>query len=71
MMDEELPTTPVPLNNLEIGYLMMVGIRGSSLRKRCAEPEADPTARGIYLKLKAAAIALGVEWHYGDPWEIE
>jgi hypothetical protein len=27
----------------------------------------DEIARSIYRKLKAAAVADGVEWYYGDP----
>lgn len=27
-----------------------------------------PVARSIYLKLKRAAVSLGVVWYYGDPW---
>lgn len=53
----------VDIDTLECGYLIaaIVGrARGG-----------DMVARGLYGKLKAAAIALGVDWHYGDPWEEE
>jgi hypothetical protein len=56
----ELPTAPVELNNLQIGFLHGL------MYDRLQNPN-DVVARGIYLKLKAAAISLGVEWCYGDP----
>lgn len=49
---------------LEIGFLMAYVI----------EPRhrESQVARALYFKLKAAAIALGVDWsHYGDPKEWE
>lgn len=59
-----LPTSDVPLNSLEIGWLM-----GAAVLRRAED--GDPVARRLYLKLKAAAIANGVEWYYGDPFPIE
>lgn len=53
----------VDLAVVELGWLM-IGVWQRSV-------EGDPFARAIYLKLKAATIASGVEWYYGDPWEIE
>jgi hypothetical protein len=64
-MADKLPTAPVALNVLELGYLGAI----CPLWDRAAA--GDPVARGIYLKLKAAAIALGVVWYYGDPWPVD
>lgn len=59
-----LPESPVPLNSYEIGWLM-----AAAVLKRAEE--GDGIARTLYLKLKAAAIANGVEWYYGDPFPID
>lgn len=53
----------IDISVLEIGYLMPV-----------LWPKAesgDRIARGLYLKLRAAAIACGVVWYYGDPFDVE
>jgi hypothetical protein len=59
----DLPTQPVPCNVLELGWLW----HAVADKAR----EGDPIARALYLKVKAAAIAAGVEWYYGDPWPLE
>ena len=61
----ELPTTPVQMNLLELGWLTT----GGTVWDRAKT--GDPVARALYLKMKAAAIALGVKWYYGDPWPQE
>jgi hypothetical protein len=60
----QLPTAPVELNSFQTGWLM------AFVLPRAMNPN-DVTARAIYLKLKAASIALGVEWYYGDPPGLE
>jgi hypothetical protein len=59
-----LPTSDVPLNSLEIGWLMAAAILDRA-------ESGDKVAQRLYKKLKAAAIANGVEWYYGDPFPIE
>lgn len=60
---DPLPTTPVALNVLELGWLL------AQVWQRAKE--GDDVARRLYLKVKEAAISLGVEWYYGDPWPTE
>lgn len=56
-------TTRVHLTVFELGYLLgLVYDRAKA---------TDPTAQGLYRKLKEAAIAAGVEWYYGDPPEAK
>lgn len=62
-MIDRVKTTPVELNLIEQGWLM-VAVWDRAQR-------GDPYARSIYLKLKSAAVAAGVEWYYGDPWPLE
>lgn len=62
-MTNELPTVPVPLTLVELGWLTM------AVWDRAKEGQ-DFVARALYLKIKVAAIALGVDWYYGDPWDI-
>lgn len=31
----------------------------------------DHIARRLYQKIKGAAVAMGVEWYYGDPWPLD
>ncbi len=57
MQEQQHPT--VDLTLLESSYLL--GLLMSRVR------EGDPIARSAFDKLKANAIALGVEWCYGDP----
>jgi hypothetical protein len=57
----KLPETPVPLDLVEMGYLMV------QLWPRLKDDPADMVARSIWSKLKAGAIEAGVEWRYGDP----
>jgi hypothetical protein len=59
----ELPTQPVHLNTLELGWLWY------AVADRARD--GDQIARALYLKFKAAAIANGVVWRYADPWPIE
>lgn len=56
------PVTPVFLNTMEIGWLVQ------SIWKDAAANA--PLSRALYLKLKAAAIELDVNWYYGDPWPV-
>jgi hypothetical protein len=55
-----LPETMVGLNLLEIGWL------SASVWSRLATDPRDRTARALFPKLKVAAVALGVEWYYGE-----
>jgi len=50
----------VTLSMAEIGFVHAL------VWKRAAD--GDAVARSIYSKLKAAAIAGGAVWYYGDPW---
>jgi hypothetical protein len=57
----------VSLNLIEIGWLM-----GQIIARGWAIKGDDPMARVVWRKLRAAAIAGGVEWRYGDPpWAKE
>jgi hypothetical protein len=60
-----LETISVELNLIELGWLTV----GGTVWERAKA--GDPIARALYLKLKAAAIGLGVRWYYGDPWPVE
>lgn len=53
-------TAPMDLELLETGWLM------AALWERAGA--GDPIARSLYLKMKHAAISMGVVWYYGDPW---
>lgn len=53
-------TAPMDVELVETGWLM------GALWKPAAE--GDPIARSLYLKMKRAAISMGVIWYYGDPW---
>ncbi len=60
-----LPTTPVELNLLQIGYLN-AGVWPALVR----DP-SDPTARQLFTLLKEAAIRLGLTpWPYGELPEL-
>ena len=61
--DQGMPVAKIELNALQIGWLM-----GGLVWDR--SKEGDPIARSLYLRLKAAAIACGVDWYYDDPWEV-
>jgi hypothetical protein len=50
----------VDLDLVEQGWLM----QGVWAKAR----DGDQIARRLYVKLKEAAIACGVDWYYGDPW---
>ena len=60
MPGEPLPTTLVPLNLLEIGYL------NAFVWERCTGERWSPVARNLFTKLKEAAIELGIDWRYGE-----
>ena len=65
MDDEQLQEFTVSLGLIEIGWLT-----GVILRSRMGYD--DPVSGRVWQKLKAAAIASGIEWHYGDPpWAKE
>jgi hypothetical protein len=58
-----IESAPIEVDLIENGWLL------AAVWPRARE--GDQVARALYLKLKAAAIACGVVWYYGDPWPIE
>jgi hypothetical protein len=55
-----LATSALALDLMEQGWILVAVWGGAR--------DGDPVARSIYLKLKRAAVSLGVVWYYGDPW---
>lgn len=61
MTDLSEEERPIGLTLIENGWLT------GAVWERARD--GDPIARRLFRKLKAHAIAAGVDWYYGEPWQ--
>lgn len=51
----------IEINSLDIGWLLAAVWAPAR--------DGDVVARSLFRRLKVAAVSLGVEWRYGEPWD--